>query len=83
MSPADAKHAILSSCLDSGKRQANAALKKLAIDQPQKFQSFCECVADTALSDVNKIKSLSASKDRAGLEQLGMKAGLSCAPRLQ
>ncbi len=80
---AQARQAIISSCMGNVAKQSNAALRKIAAEQPMKFQNFCECVANTSLSDVSKVRELIAKNNQAGFEQLGMKAGLSCAPKLK
>lgn len=77
------RQAIVSSCVSSAGSRGNAALQRLASTQPARYRSFCECVADTALSDPEKVRDLALRNDRAGMEQLGLRAGLACAPRLQ
>lgn len=79
----DLRQALVSGCTNSVSTKGNAALRRLATSQPGKFRSFCECVADNSLVDVERIKSMALRNDRAGLEQLGLRAGLSCASQLQ
>lgn len=80
---AEARMAIASNCVASSARQPNATLRKIAAERPRQFQDFCECVADNSLSDVKLVQELIARNDRAGIEQLGLKAGLSCAAKLR
>lgn len=77
------RRTLVSSCTNGVSSRGDAALSRLAAAQPAKFRSFCECVADNSLADVERIKSLALRNDRAGLEQLGLQAGLSCASRLR
>ncbi|GEM_PF-4486683 len=79
---AEMKKAVLTSCIGNAGRQANPTLRKIANEQPRKFQSFCECVADTSMTDVEKVKALIANNDRAALGQLGFRAGVICEPML-
>lgn len=83
VSVAEAKQAILSYCISNMGKQGNSALKKIASEQPHKVQNFCGCVAESSLSDTRKVKEMLSNNDRAGFQQLGIKAGLSCASRLQ
>ncbi|MBB2487779.1 DUF4124 domain-containing protein [Mitsuaria sp. WAJ17] len=77
------RQALVSGCTGSVNTRGDAALRRLAATQPGKFRDFCECVADASLSDFDRVKRMALSNDRAGLEQLGLRAGLSCAPRLR
>jgi hypothetical protein len=77
------RQALISSCTNSVNTRGDATLRRLASTQPGKFRSFCDCVADQSLSNVEQLKSMALRGDRSGLEQLGLRAGLSCASRLQ
>lgn len=77
------RRALVSGCTSSASTRGDAALRRLASSQPAKFRDFCECVADNALTDVERVKSMALRNDRAGLEQLGLSAGLSCASYLR
>ncbi len=83
VSASDLRRALVTGCAGSVSTRGDAALRRLAASQPAKFRTFCECVADNALADVERVRSMAQRNDRAGLEQLGLRAGLSCAPRLQ
>ena len=83
VSTPELRQALVSGCTGSVSSRGDAALRRLAAAQPAKFRSFCECVADNSLSDVERVKSMALRNDRAGLEQLGLRAGLACASRLQ
>lgn len=77
------RRALVSSCTSTVNTRGDAALRRLAAAQPGKFRNFCECVADNSLVNFERVKSMALSNDRAGLEQVGQRAGLTCAPRLQ
>lgn len=77
------RQALVSACASSVNTRGDATLRRLASSQPGKFRDFCECVADDSLRDFERVKSMALRNDRAGLEQLGLRAGLSCAPRLR
>ncbi|MGM9514985.1 DUF4124 domain-containing protein [Roseateles sp. DB2] len=77
------RQAIISSCATNVAAKGDATLRRIASTQPAKFRSFCDCVADVSTSDVERLKNMAQRGDRAGLEQLGLRAGLSCASRLQ
>jgi len=83
LSMSDMRQALVSGCTNSVGTRGDTALRRLAASQPGKFRDFCECVADNTLVDVEKIKAMALRNDRAGLEQLGLRAGLTCAPRLR
>lgn len=77
------RQAIVSSCTNGAVSRGDSVMRRMASTQPAKFRSFCECVADSALANVDRVKDMAARNDRAALEQLGLRAGLACAPRLQ
>lgn len=83
VTPGEMRQALVSACATSVNTRGDATLRRLATSQPGKFRDFCECVADNSLSDFERVKSMALRNDRAGLEQLGLRAGLSCAPRLR
>ncbi|MDR7332743.1 DUF4124 domain-containing protein [Roseateles asaccharophilus] len=79
---AQGRQAMMANCLGSGAR-STPAFARLSVEQPAKYRSFCECVSDGAVAEISKMKNPAALNDRAAMERLGMKVGLSCAPRLQ
>ena len=83
VSVSEMRQALITSCTNSVNTRGDAALRRLAAGSPGKFRSFCDCVADQSLSNVEGLKSMALRGDRAGLEKLGLRAGLACAPRLQ
>jgi len=76
------RQVIVSSCMAQSAR-SEPALARIAREQPRKFRDFCDCSADGALAEIAKLKDLSAFSDRAAMERLGVKVGISCASRLQ
>jgi len=76
------RQAVVSSCIAQGSR-STPALARIAAEQPGKFRSFCECSADSVLAQADRVKDMATRGDRAGMERLGIQAGLACAPRLQ
>lgn len=81
-SVAEFRQAVVSSCLAQGARSM-PAIASGASEQSRKFRDFCDCSADAALARIDKVKELAASRDKAGLERLGIEAGMGCASRLQ
>ena len=82
-SMASLKQEMMNQCMGTRGGSSASGLGKLAKDQPQKFQSFCQCAADTVAADMATVKDLIAKRDQEGMRQLGIKAGLSCASRLK
>jgi hypothetical protein len=76
------RQAVVSSCMAQSSRSA-PPLARIAAEQPGKFRSFCECSADSVLAQMDRVKDMINRGDRAGMERLGIQAGLACAPRLQ
>lgn len=79
---AQGRQALMSNCLGQGAR-STPAFARISAEQPAKYRSFCECIADGAVAEIAKMKNPAALNDKAAMEQLGMKVGFSCASRLQ
>lgn len=76
------RQAVVSSCMAQVAR-GTPALARVAAEQPARFRDFCECSADGALAQAERVKELAARNDRAGMERLGIQLGMACASRLQ
>lgn len=83
VSASELRQAIVQSCNRSVSTQGDATLRRIAAKQPAKLLEFCDCVAERSVTDVASLKRMALSGDRNGLQQLGLKAGLACASRLQ
>jgi hypothetical protein len=81
-SAADFRQAVVSSCLAQGER-TSPPLAHSASEQGRKFRDFCQCTGDGAMAQIEKVKELAIRRDKAGMEQLGMQVGMSCASRLR
>lgn len=79
----DLRLAIIQSCNSSVSSQGDPTLKRIVAKDPGKLIAFCDCVAERSLVDVAGLKRMAMAGDRNGLKQLGLKAGLACAARLQ
>ncbi|MDR7270086.1 hypothetical protein J2X20_002744 [Pelomonas saccharophila] len=81
-SVSEIRQTLVASCMAQGAR-STPALARIAAEQPRKFRDFCDCTADTTLTQVDRVKELATRGDRAGMERLGIQVGLACASRLQ
>jgi hypothetical protein len=79
----DLRLAIIQSCNSSVSSQGDATLRRIVAKEPSRLIAFCDCVAERSLVDVAGLKRMAMAGDRNGLKQLGLKAGLACAARLQ
>jgi len=81
-SMAEIRQIVAAQCVAQGAR-SSPDVARIAAEQPRKLRDFCECSADNAVAQLEQVKELLESGDKAGIERVGTQVGLACASHLQ